>query len=181
MTWQQDAIDFLNGKGKNSIEAGFNALKDEFMKFLNSSSDSIMNESNKTITLFQNNVINNTKNALSTEFTKALNSVNNNANLIKTEFANVAKNTQNEITNFTDVLKQDVNTNLNLIKNKTTDEINAISDQSINKINESSKNIINIGNQIQDKSNVILQKTQTDITNLGNKISNQIQDKRNVI
>ena len=102
----------MNGKGKNSIEAGFNALKDEFMKFLNSSSDSIMNESNKTITLFQNNVINNTKNALSTEFNKSLNSINNNANLIKTEF-----------TNFSNTIKQDVNTNLNLIKNQTTDQL----------------------------------------------------------
>ena len=109
MGWQQDAENFFNGR---SISDGFNALKDEFMKFLNSSSDAIMNESNRNITLFQNNIINNTKTSLNMEFTKALNSVNNNATLIKNEFANVAKNTQNEITNFTNVVKQDVNTNL---------------------------------------------------------------------
>ena len=49
--------------------------------------------------------------ALSTEFNKSLNSINNNANSIKTEFTNFSKNTQNEITDVANTIKK------NIIKN----------------------------------------------------------------
>ena len=64
---------------------GFNALKDDFTKFLNSSSNAIMNETNKNITNYSNSLQLSVRSSLTKEFDKTVNSINNNTNLIKNE------------------------------------------------------------------------------------------------